>query len=64
MKRFYLVTLAVTLLSVTTLLAQEKKDTSVVDPKPSVAGFVTNKFWDNWEISIGGGTLADLEAYR
>ena len=60
MKRFYLVTLAVTLLSVTTLLAQEKKDTSVVDPKPSVAGFVTNKFWDNWEISIGGGTGAAL----
>ena len=60
MKRFYLVTLTVTLLSATTLLAQEKKDTSAVDPKPSVAGFVTNKFWDNWEISIGGGTGAAL----
>jgi outer membrane protein OmpA-like peptidoglycan-associated protein len=23
--------------------------------KPSVAGFVTNGFWDNWELSLGGG---------
>lgn len=23
--------------------------------KPSFAGFVTNGFWDNWEISVGGG---------
>ena len=33
----------------------EKTDTSAVDPKPSFKGFVSNKFWDNWEISIGGG---------
>lgn len=24
--------------------------------KPSFAGFVTNGFWDNWEISLGAGT--------
>ena len=24
--------------------------------KPSVAGFVSNGFWDNWEISAGFGT--------
>ena len=23
--------------------------------KPSVAGFVSNGFWDNWEITLGGG---------
>lgn len=23
--------------------------------KPSIAGFVSNGFWDNWEVSIGGG---------
>ena len=26
-----------------------------VEPKPSHANFVTNKFWDNWEISAGVG---------
>ena len=56
MKRFYLAALAAALLSVSSLAAQEKADTSAVDPKPSFAGFVTNGFWDNWEISIGGGT--------
>ena len=24
--------------------------------KPSVAGFVSNGFWDNWEVSAGFGT--------
>ena len=56
MKRIYLAAIAVALLSVSTLAAQEKEDTSAVDPKPSFAGFVTNKFADNWEISINGGT--------
>ena len=23
--------------------------------KPSFAGFVSNGFWDNWEITLGGG---------
>ena len=23
--------------------------------KPSFAGFVSNGFWDNWEMSLGGG---------
>ncbi len=26
-----------------------------VEPKPSHANFVTNKFWDNWEIGAGAG---------
>lgn len=26
-----------------------------VEPKPSNANFVTNGFWDNWEISVGAG---------
>ena len=26
-----------------------------VEPKPSHANFVTNKFWDNWEIGAGVG---------
>ena len=57
MKRFYLATVLVALLSSSALMAQntEKTDTSAVDPKPSFKGFVSNKFWDNWEISIGGG---------
>ena len=60
MKRFYLAALAAALLSVTALAAQEKTDTSAVDPKPSFAGFVTNGFWDNWEISVNGGVGAAL----
>ena len=60
MKRFYIAALAVALLSSATMAGQEKKDTSTVDPKPSFAGFVTNGFWDNWELSIGGGTGAAL----
>ena len=60
MKRFYLAALAAALLSVSSLTAQEKEDTTAVTPKPSFAGFVTNKFWDNWEISINGGTGAAL----
>ena len=26
--------------------------------KPSVAGFVSNGFWDNWEVSAGFGPIA------
>ena len=29
---------------------------------PSFAGFVTNGFWDNWEISVGGGALATFSS--
>ena len=60
MKRFYIAALAVALLSSVTMTGQEKKDTSAVDPKPSFAGFVTNGFWDNWELSVGGGIGAAL----
>ena len=35
-------------------MAQE--ETSTLEPYPSFAGFVTNKFWDNWEISADFGT--------
>ena len=60
MKRFYIAAIAVALLSSVTMTGQEKKDTSAVDPKPSFAGFVTNGFWDNWELSVGGGIGAAL----
>lgn len=33
------------------VVAQEQE----VEPKPSNADFVTNRFWDNWEISVGAG---------
>jgi outer membrane protein OmpA-like peptidoglycan-associated protein len=57
MKKIYLAAIAVALLSSSALMAQDfvKDSTSAVDPKPSFKGFVSNKFWDNWEISIGGG---------
>lgn len=47
MKRFYAV--LATALFAATAWAQEPAQ------KPSFAGFVTNKFWDNWELSVGGG---------
>ncbi len=47
MKKFlFTIVLAVAAFSV---FAQE------VEPKPSHANFVTNKFWDNWEIGAGVG---------
>lgn len=54
MKNVYLIAV-LTLLSATVALAQEQEEAQV-DKKPSCSGFVTNKFWDNWEISVGGGT--------
>lgn len=49
MKKFlFTIALAVVALSA---FAQEQE----VDPKPSHANFVTNKFWDNWEIGAGAG---------
>ncbi len=38
----------------TSVWAQETHE-KTMPKKPSNAGFVTNGFWDNWEISIGGG---------
>lgn len=49
MKRFlFTIALVVAALSA---FAQEQE----VEPKPSHANFVTNKFWDNWEIGAGAG---------
>ncbi|HIZ85049.1 MAG TPA: OmpA family protein [Candidatus Coprenecus stercoravium] len=60
MKKFYFATLLIMFLATPALLAQDDKDSlttskTEVDRYPSFKGFVTNKFWDNWEISIGGG---------
>lgn len=56
MKKIALMTLAAALLAVSnvSVCAQDKE--KVTDPYPSFAGFVTNKFWDNWEISADFGT--------
>ena len=59
MKKFYLATtLLVLFLSSSAMWAGDGKDSlkTEVDPYPSFKGFVTNKFWDNWEISLGFGT--------
>ena len=59
MKKFYLTTIAfILLLSSFSLTAGDGKDSlrTDVEPYPSFKGFVTNKFWDNWEISLGFGT--------
>ncbi len=53
MKKVYLVAM-LSLLFATVSFAQEEGATTV--KKPSWSGFVTNKFWDNWEISVDGGT--------
>ncbi len=53
MKKVYLVAM-LSLLFATVSFAQEEGATTV--KKPSWSGFVTNKFWDNWEISVGAGT--------
>ena len=59
MKKLYLTTIAfILLLSSFSLTAGDGKDSlkKDIDPYPSFKGFVTNKFWDNWEISLGFGT--------
>lgn len=33
----------------------EVEDAQAVSKYPSIKGFVSNGFWDNWEISFGGG---------
>lgn len=58
MRRYYVAAVAAALLvSFGTLCAQETSGQEV-SPKPSFKGFVTNGFWDNWEITVGGGTGA------
>ena len=44
-----LLTIALVVVAMSAFAQQE------VDPKPSHANFVTNKFWDNWEIGAGVG---------
>ena len=44
-----LLTIALIVVAMSAFAQQE------VDPKPSHANFVTNKFWDNWEIGAGVG---------
>lgn len=59
MKKFYLTTFAfIMLLSSLTLRAGDGQDSlkTDIEPYPSFKGFVTNKFWDNWEISLNFGT--------
>lgn len=47
MKRFFL-TFALAVFALAASAGETPK-------RPSCAGFVTNGFWDNWEISVGGG---------
>lgn len=49
MKKFFLV-LGIVAFASSTVLAQD------TPKKPSFAGFVSNGFWDNWEVSFGLGT--------
>ena len=59
MKKLYLTAIAfILLLSSFSLTAGDGKDSlkKDIDPYPSFKGFVTNKFWDNWEISLNFGT--------
>ena len=57
MKKFFLATLLLSLFSVVALSAAETDTTkAAVDKYPSFKGFMTNKFWDNWELSASVGT--------
>ena len=65
MKKLYLTTIAfILLLSSFSLTAGDGKDSlkKDIDPYPSFKGFVTNKFWDNWEISLGFSVLTESSA--
>lgn len=55
MHNFYK-TFIVFTLTVASIPAMAQEETSTPEPYPSFAGFVTNKFWDNWEISADFGT--------
>ena len=52
MKKFFSIVVAT--LFAATVWAQEPAQ------KPSFKGFVTNGFWDNWELSVGGGVSTAL----
>lgn len=52
MKKFFSIVVAT--LFAATVWAQEPAQ------KPSFKGFVTNGFWDNWEMSVGGGVNTAL----
>ncbi|HIZ87881.1 MAG TPA: OmpA family protein [Candidatus Coprenecus pullistercoris] len=60
MKKFYIAAalVAALFLSSSALTAADGKDSQKADEDryPSFKGFVTNKFWDNWEISLNFGT--------
>lgn len=55
MHNFYK-TIIVFTLTIASIPAMAQEETSTPEPYPSFAGFVTNKFWDNWEISADFGT--------
>ena len=55
MHKFYK-TIIVFTLTIASIPAMAQEETSTPEPYPSFAGFVTNKFWDNWEISADFGT--------
>lgn len=55
MHNFYK-TIIVFTLTIASIPAMAQEETSTPKPYPSFAGFVTNKFWDNWEISADFGT--------
>ena len=54
MHNFYK-TIIVFTLTIASIPAMAQEETSTPEPYPSFAGFVTNKFWDNWEISADFG---------
>ena len=55
MHNFYK-TIIVFTLTIASIPAMAQEETSTPESYPSFAGFVTNKFWDNWEISADFGT--------
>lgn len=57
-KSFFTAFLAVLLLMPAVLTAADKDSVNAEAPAPypSFKGFVTNGFWDNWELSLGFGT--------
>lgn len=62
MKKFLLFALC-TVFAVNTF-AQDGEAVTPPAQKPSHKGFVTNKFWDNWEVSVGGGAALESIANR
>ena len=56
MRNFIFKTILTATLTFTAATTFAQDETSAPEPYPSFAGFVTNKFWDNWEISADFGT--------